>query len=65
MVGTTLADAPTEGTLDRFATVDEVARVVEVAAVFPPQRSPSPVALDLVQVVRQALDELSPLPIYP
>jgi hypothetical protein len=45
--------------------VDEVARVVEVAAVFPPQRSPSPMALDLVQVVRQALDELSALPIYP
>jgi DNA-binding transcriptional LysR family regulator len=30
----------------------------EFAAVFPPQRSPSPVALDLVETVRQALDEL-------
>src|SRR3989440_5514348 len=37
----------------------------EFAAVFPPQRSPSPVALDLVQVMRQALDELSGLPLYP
>jgi hypothetical protein len=37
----------------------------EFAAVFPPQRSPSPVALDLVQVMRQALDELSALPVYP
>jgi DNA-binding transcriptional LysR family regulator len=27
----------------------------EFAAVFPPQRSPSPVALDLVEVMRQAL----------
>jgi DNA-binding transcriptional LysR family regulator len=31
----------------------------EFAAVFPPQRSPSPVALDLVEVMRQALSELS------
>ena len=37
----------------------------EFAAVFPPQRRPSPVALDLVQVMRQALDELSGLPLYP
>jgi DNA-binding transcriptional LysR family regulator len=35
----------------------------EFAAVFPPQRSPSPVALDLVEVVRQALAELSAPPI--
>ncbi|MGJ4944816.1 LysR substrate-binding domain-containing protein [Bradyrhizobium sp. HKCCYLS1011] len=28
----------------------------EFAAVFPPQRSPSPVALDLVEVLRQALE---------
>ena len=33
----------------------------EFAAVFPPQRSPSPVALDLVEVMRQALGELSGL----
>jgi DNA-binding transcriptional LysR family regulator len=31
----------------------------EFAAVFPPQRSPSPVALDLVEALRQALDEMS------
>jgi DNA-binding transcriptional LysR family regulator len=31
----------------------------EFAAVFPPQRSPSPVALDLVEAVRQALNEMS------
>lgn len=31
----------------------------EFAAVFPPQRSPSPVALDLVEVMRRALAELS------
>ena len=31
----------------------------EFAAVFPPQRSPSPVALDLVEVMRRALGELS------
>ena len=31
----------------------------EFAAVFPPQRSPSPVALDLVEAVRQALGELN------
>jgi DNA-binding transcriptional LysR family regulator len=31
----------------------------EFAAVFPPQRSPSPVALDLVEVMRQALGELT------
>jgi DNA-binding transcriptional LysR family regulator len=31
----------------------------EFAAVFPPQRSPSPVALDLVEVMRQALGEFS------
>jgi len=30
----------------------------EFAAVFPPQRSPSPVALDLVETLRQALGEL-------
>jgi DNA-binding transcriptional LysR family regulator len=35
----------------------------EFAAVFPPQRSPSPVALDLVEVMRQALGELSGLPV--
>jgi DNA-binding transcriptional LysR family regulator len=34
----------------------------DFAAVFPPQRSPSPVALDLVEVVRQALGELSERP---
>jgi DNA-binding transcriptional LysR family regulator len=34
----------------------------EFAAVFPPQRSPSPVALDLVEVMRQALVELSGRP---
>jgi DNA-binding transcriptional LysR family regulator len=33
----------------------------EFAAVFPPQRSPSPVALDLVEVMRQAMGELSGL----
>jgi DNA-binding transcriptional LysR family regulator len=33
----------------------------EFAAVFPAQRSPSPVALDLVETVRQALDELERL----
>ena len=31
----------------------------EFAAAFPPQRSPPPVALDLVEVMRQALTELS------
>jgi DNA-binding transcriptional LysR family regulator len=31
----------------------------EFAAVFPAQRSPSPVALDLVETVRQALEELN------
>jgi len=31
----------------------------EFAAVFPPQRSPSPVALDLVEAVRQALREVN------
>ena len=31
----------------------------EFAAVFPPQRSPSPVALDLVETIRQALVELA------
>jgi hypothetical protein len=36
----------------------------EFAAVFPPQRSPSPVALDLVEVMRRALDELNGLPIF-
>jgi hypothetical protein len=35
----------------------------EFAAVFPPQRSPSPAALDLVEVMRQVLDELSGLPV--
>jgi DNA-binding transcriptional LysR family regulator len=35
----------------------------EFAAVFPPQRSPSPVALDLVEVMRQALSKLSELPL--
>jgi DNA-binding transcriptional LysR family regulator len=30
----------------------------EFAAVFPPQRSPSPVALDLVEMMRQAMGEL-------
>ena len=35
----------------------------EFAAVFPPQRSPSPVALDLVEVMRQALVELSVRPV--
>src|SRR6202022_3958812 len=35
----------------------------ELVAVFPPQRSPSPVALDLVEVVRQALGELSRRPV--
>ena len=35
----------------------------EFAAVFPPQRSPSPVALDLVEVMRQALAELSGQPV--
>jgi len=35
----------------------------EFAAVFPPQRSPSPVALDLVEVMRQALGELSTRPV--
>ena len=35
----------------------------EFAAVFPPQRSPSPVALDLVEVMRQALGELSRPPV--
>jgi DNA-binding transcriptional LysR family regulator len=34
----------------------------EFAAVFPPQRSPSPVALDLVEAVRRALDELNRVP---
>lgn len=31
----------------------------EFAAVFPPQRRPSPVALDLVEAVRQALNEMN------
>jgi DNA-binding transcriptional LysR family regulator len=31
----------------------------EFAAVFPPQRRPSPVVLDLVEVMRQALGDLS------
>jgi DNA-binding transcriptional LysR family regulator len=31
----------------------------EVAAVFPPQRSPSEMALDLVEAVRQALLKLT------
>ena len=31
----------------------------EFAAVFPPQRSPSPVALDLVEVIKQSLAEFS------
>jgi DNA-binding transcriptional LysR family regulator len=31
----------------------------EFSAVFPPQRSPSPVALDLVETVRNALEKLS------
>ncbi|CAL79196.1 hypothetical protein BRADO5522 [Bradyrhizobium sp. ORS 278] len=31
----------------------------EFAAVFPPQRSPSPVALDLVETVRRALNALA------
>src|SRR5882724_1794838 len=35
----------------------------EFAAVFPPQRSPSPVALDLVEVMRRALGELSGQPV--
>ena len=35
----------------------------EFAAVFPAQRSPSPVALDLVEIMRQALDELSGRPV--
>jgi DNA-binding transcriptional LysR family regulator len=35
----------------------------EFAAVFPAQRSPSPVALDLVEVMQQALSELSRLPV--
>jgi DNA-binding transcriptional LysR family regulator len=35
----------------------------EFAAVFPPQRSPSPVALDLVEVMRQALGELRARPV--
>ena len=35
----------------------------EFAAVFPPQRSPSPVALDLVEVMRQALDALNGPPV--
>jgi DNA-binding transcriptional LysR family regulator len=30
----------------------------EFAAIFPPQRSPSPVALDLVEMVRHALEQL-------
>ena len=33
----------------------------EFAAVFPAQRSPSPVALDLVETMRHALDELDAL----
>jgi DNA-binding transcriptional LysR family regulator len=33
----------------------------EFAAVFPPQRSPSPMALDLVETVRAALEKLSGL----
>jgi DNA-binding transcriptional LysR family regulator len=35
----------------------------EFAAVFSPQRSPSPVALDLVEVMRRALDELDGAPV--
>jgi DNA-binding transcriptional LysR family regulator len=35
----------------------------EFAAVFPAQRSPSPVALDLVEVMQQALSELSGRPV--
>jgi DNA-binding transcriptional LysR family regulator len=35
----------------------------EFAAVFPPQRSPSPVALDLVEAVRQAMGELNGPPL--
>lgn len=31
----------------------------EFAAVFPPQRSPSPVALDLVETVRRAMEDLN------
>jgi hypothetical protein len=31
----------------------------EFAAIFPPQRSPSPVALDLVEMVRHALEQLA------
>jgi hypothetical protein len=31
----------------------------EFAAVFPPQRSPSPVALDLVEAMRQALSDVN------
>src|SRR5947207_13562839 len=34
----------------------------EFAAVFPPQRSPSPVALDLVEGMRRSIGELSGLP---
>jgi DNA-binding transcriptional LysR family regulator len=34
----------------------------EFAAVFPPQRSPSPVALDLVEVIKQSMAELSGTP---
>jgi DNA-binding transcriptional LysR family regulator len=35
----------------------------EFAAVFPPQRSPSPVAVDLVEVMRQAMDEMGGRPV--
>ena len=51
-------------TAQEFATRGVVARRFvpridfEFAAVFPTQRSPSPVALDLVETIRQALDEL-------
>jgi len=56
-------------TAEEFASRGVVARRFlpridfDFAAVFPPQRSPSPVALDLVEVVRQALAELSGPPI--
>jgi DNA-binding transcriptional LysR family regulator len=55
-------------TAQEFATRGVVARRFvpridfEFAAVFPPQRSPSPVALDLVETIRQALDELDQNP---
>jgi DNA-binding transcriptional LysR family regulator len=55
-------------TAQEFATRGVVARRFlpridfEFAAVFPPQRSPSPVALDLVETIRQALGELDQHP---